>query len=135
MSEPKYERRQVIDPSVAEILDSMQKKIANAQLPRKKREKLAKEKAKMDARRDFRVTYDLPPNLRQTISVLAETEGVPASQIVALALIRLLNDIDKKQISLEAFKEPSRSPRYDYNITLPVGPIFIENDRRKLENK
>jgi hypothetical protein len=131
MSESKYTRRPVIDSSVADLLVSMEKKLATSQLPKKKREKLAKERAKIEARRDFRVTYDIPPPLRDAVRNLAEEQAVPASQLVSFALMRFLDDLDRKIIDLDKYKEASLSPRYDWNLRLPSGPIFIPDERKK----
>jgi hypothetical protein len=131
MSEQKFIRRPVIDPAVAELLAGMEHKQAISQLPRRKREKYAREHAKIEARRDQRVTYDLPRLLKDKIREMAEEHNLPASQLAALALIRFLDDMSRGKIDLESMKEPSRSPRYDWNLKLPSGPIYIENIRDK----
>ncbi len=118
MTDPKYNRRPLLDPAVADVMESMQKKILNAQLPRKKREQLARERAKIEARRDSRTTYDLPPELREAVRTLAEEQGVPASQLASLALIRFMEDVAAGKVDLDSMKEPSRSPRYDWNLKL-----------------
>ncbi len=63
-------------------------------MPEPSREDLRKsrEKEKIRARRAQRVTYDLPPDLRRRMKALAEERGVPASQLVTLALLRFLKD-------------------------------------------
>lgn len=116
----KNQRRQpLLDPAVADLLSGMEKRQAEAQLPRRQREKIAKERAKIQARRQQRVTYDLPPVVRQTIKSLAEEEGVPASQVVTLALLRFLKAYQEGSINLGEIKESSRSPRYDWNLIFP----------------
>ncbi len=50
---------------------------------------------------------------------LAESERLPASQLVTLALARFLLDHTTGQVDLAALKRPSRSPRYDWNLVLP----------------
>ncbi|MHC1781258.1 MAG: hypothetical protein AB9891_00620 [Anaerolineaceae bacterium] len=131
MSEEKYSRRPAIDSSVAEILDSMQRKMATSQLPKKKREQVVKERAKIEARRDQRVTYDLPHLLKEKIRDMAEEHNLPASQLATLALIRFLEDMDHGKIDLESMKVASRSPRYDWNLKLSSPNIFIEDIRNK----
>lgn len=135
MTESKYTRQPVIDPSVAELMESMQKKIAAAQLPKRKREKLARERAKIVARRDQRVTYDIPRLLKEKMREMAEEHNLPASQLVTLALIRFIEDMENRRIDLEALKEPSRSPRYDWNLKLSSPYIFIENIRDNMRDK
>jgi hypothetical protein len=87
-------RRPMLDPMVADLLSGMEQKQAEAQLPRREREKKVRERAKIQARRDQRATYDLPPGLRTRIKELAEEERLPASQLVTLALIRFLSDLE-----------------------------------------
>jgi hypothetical protein len=119
MPEPKFERRPVLDPAVADLLSGMERRKAETQLPRQQREKKAKERAKITSRREQRATYDLPPQLRQRIKDLADHERLPASQLVSLALIRFLNDLESGAVDVDAMKEPSRSPRYDWNLDFP----------------
>ncbi len=119
MPEPKFERRPVLDPAVADLLSGMERRKAETQLPRQQREKKAKERAKISSRRELRATYDLPPMLRQRIKDLADRERLPASQLVSLALIRFLNDLDSGAVDVDSLKQPSRSPRYDWNLDFP----------------
>jgi hypothetical protein len=120
MPEKKLERRPILDPAVAGLLDDMEHRQAESSLPRKEREKKARERAKIRARREQRATFDLPPALRQRIMDLAESERLPASQLVTLALARFLSAHTAGEVDLSALKQPSRSPRYDWNLVLPV---------------
>lgn len=79
----------------------------------------AREKEKIRTRAPQRVTYDLPPALRQRVKELAEGQGVPASQVVTLALLRFLRAWDAGEVSLSPYKQPSHSPRYDWNLEMP----------------
>ena len=79
-----------------------------------------REKARIRARREQRVTYDLPPLLRQWIKALAEEQRLPASQLVTLALLRFLKQFEAGEIDLGRYKQPSRSPRYDWNLVFPT---------------
>lgn len=119
MAEKKFERRPALDPAVADLLSGMQQRQAESQLPRKERERLSKERAKIQSRRDQRATYDLPPDLRENIRVLAEELRLPASQLVTLALARFLREYQECTIDLGKYKQPSRSPRYDWNLVFP----------------
>jgi hypothetical protein len=85
-----------------------------------------RERTKIRARRAQRVTYDLPPNLRHRIKDLAEEQRLPASQLVTLALLRFLDDYEQEDSGpqsarrqLDCCKQPSRSPRYDWNLAYP----------------
>ena len=105
-----------LDPAVADLLAGMEKRQAESQLPRKQRERLVKERLKIQARREQRVTYDLPPAIRESVRVFAEEQRIPASQLVTLALIRFLQDYESGEVDLGNYKQPSRSPRYDWNL-------------------
>lgn len=129
MPERKLERRPILDPAVADLLSGLEQKQAETKLPRREREKKVRERAKIQARREQRVTYDLPPHIRQNVKDLAEKEGVPASQLVALALLRFLRDLAQQQVDLGQYKQPSRSPRYDWNLILPDN-LFPASTRR-----
>ena len=108
-----------IDPAVSSLLSGMEQRAAEAQLPRRERERLVKQRLKIQARREQRATYDLPPVLREQLRDLAETLGLPASQLATLAIARFLADYSQGNIDLEKFKQPSRSPRYDWNLVFP----------------
>ncbi len=125
MPEKKFERRPALDPAVADLLSGMQQRQAESQLPRKERERLSKERAKIQSRRDQRATYDLPPDLRERIRELAEDLRLPASQLVTLALARFLREYQDGSIDLGKFKQPSRSPRYDWNLVFPEELIRV----------
>jgi hypothetical protein len=114
------QRRQILDPAVADLLSSMEQHQVDISLPPRERQKKSREQAKIRARREQRVTYDLPPKLRQQIKDLAEAEGIPASQLVTLALGRFLTEYAEMKIDLALYKQPSRSPRYDWNLNLPA---------------
>ncbi len=131
MPERHLQRRQVLDPAVADLLAGMEQKQAEAMLPRRQREKKARERAKIQARRDQRATYDLPPALRERIKELAEELRLPASQLVTLALARFLGDYDQGRIDLGMYKRPSRSPRYDWNLEFPEELVPSRPARRK----
>lgn len=119
MTADKKQRIEVLDPAVAALIRGMEELQADTNLPRKQREKKARERAKIESRREARATYDLPPALRQAIKQLSEEERVPASQVVTLALARFLFDYQNDNISLYELKTPSRSPRYDWNLAVP----------------
>jgi len=119
MAEKKFERRTSLDPAVADLLSGMEQRQAESQLPRKERERLGRERAKIQARREQRATYDLPPTLREEIRIMSEDLRIPASQLVTLALSRFLNDYNSGAIDLGKYKQPSRSPRYDWNLIFP----------------
>lgn len=118
MTRKALNRKPILDSAVADLLSDMEEKQQLSQLPRKERIKKSREHSKIVSRREQRVTYDLPPDVRQRIKTLAEEEGVPASQVVTLALLNFLKAYDGNEINLSTYKEPSRSPRYDWNLRL-----------------
>jgi len=96
--------------------------------------KQEREKAKIRARREQRATYDLPPLLRQRVRAMAEEQGLPASQLVTLALLRFLKQFEAGEVELSRYKQPSRSPRYDWNLSFPadlLAPLKSTARRRK----
>jgi hypothetical protein len=133
MVDRKLQRRPLLDPAVAELLSGMEQRQAESQLPQRERKKKARERAKIQARREQRVTYDLPPELRQRIQKMAELERLPASQIVTLALKRFLQDHAEGKVDLSIYKQPSRSPRYDWNLVFEdeAPPPAAPSPRRK----
>lgn len=130
MAEKKYTRRTTLDPAVADLLSGMQQRQAESQLPRKERERLLRERAKIQARRDQRATFDLPPSLREEIMQLSEELRIPASQLVTLALARFLKEYHNDVIDLGVYKQPSRSPRYDWNLIFPDDLIRRKKNKR-----
>ena len=119
MPERKFERKTILDPAVADLLTGMEQRQTEAALPRKERERISRERAKIQSRRDQRATYDLPPSIRELVRDLAEDLRLPASQLVTLALARFLSDYSNGLIDLGKYKQPSRSPRYDWNLVFP----------------
>ena len=119
MAKPDLQRRSILDPAVADLLSGMEQRQSDSHLPSHERKKVARERSKIRARRESRVTYDLPPKLRQQIKKLAEKEGIPASQLVTLAMYRFMDEYLKKQVDLGQYKETSKSPRYDWNLKIP----------------
>jgi hypothetical protein len=81
--------------------------------------KMKRERERMQARRARRVTYDLPPELRERLNQLSSELRIPASQLAALAIVRFLSDLETENIDLPQYKRPSLSPRYDWNLELP----------------
>lgn len=133
MAENELKRQVLLDPAVLEIMTAMQDKQLESRLPRRLREKKAKERAKMRARRDQRVTYDIPPALKQAIFNLAELLSLPASQLATIALVRFINDYQNEKIDLSKYKKPSRSPRYDWKLTFPddwFDPAKLESQKK-----
>jgi hypothetical protein len=116
-----------LDPAVSSLLAGMEQRQSEQQLPRKERDRLVKQRLKIQARREQRATYDLPPVLRES---LGEQLGIPASQLVTLALARFLIDYREGRVDLDDFKQPSRSPRYDWNLVFPDSLVPINKKKK-----
>ncbi len=108
---------------------------AQAQAHRDPREQARRrrEREHMQARRAQRVTYDLPPALRRRVQALGEELRIPASQLAALALGRFLNEYAGGGVDLGVYKQPSRSPRYEWNLKLPREIVHGKRRRKKGE--
>lgn len=112
------ERKLLIDISQ----DGLMRHLSHSEAKRKQRERI-----KITARREQRVTYDLPPILRYRIKQLADEHRLPASQLVTLALLRFLVDYKQGLIDISLYKQPSRSPRYDWNLVFPAKLLQVLN--------
>lgn len=131
MAKTKRKESTDLDPAVANLLLGMEQHQLEAQMPRKARERLVKERLKIQARRDQRATYDLPPTIRESIMSLSEELRIPASQLATLALSRFLQAYENGEIDLGIYKQPSRSPRYDWNLVFPDSLIQKIKKKKK----
>jgi len=61
---------------------------------------------------------------------LSEELRIPASQLVTLALARFLKEYHNDVIDLGVYKQPSRSPRYDWNLVFPDDLIRRKKNKR-----
>lgn len=122
---------EVLDPAVDAMLGEADVRRAEQKLTpeeRRKRElhrkrerkRKAAEKAKIKDRRNKRVTYDLPPDLRMQVMEIAKARSMPASQLVAWLLTRALEQFGGTAEGLAdellPYLSPSRSPRYAWNL-------------------
>ena len=113
------------DPAVQALIEEGSRQRYEAHLSRRERDHIIKERSRMRARREQHTCYDIPPELRLHIKELAEKEGVPASQIAALALMRFASDWQNGKVDLSLYKTPSRSPKFDWNLALDVTDFGI----------
>lgn len=105
------------DPAVQSLLGLGRQQAQERSLPKRARQKLAKQRQR-DAERGSRASYDLPEKLIQGIAAQAEMHGCTASGIAALAIERLLDEIDAGYVVVADFLEPIRSPRYTHRVKL-----------------
>lgn len=108
MTEPK--RQQIIDPAVRDIMTYQKDKGTGS--------KKSKERKKAAGRLPGRVNLDLPPVLKKKVFDLADEERIPASQIVALFLADGLRRLESGDLKINDFRQPSKSPRYDYTLDI-----------------
>lgn len=119
-------RRNVLDSSVADLLNDMDTAQAARKLPRRERDSARrrlereiarnrKEQARQAAR--VRLTADVPQEVSDYITALAASHSVPVSGLVALACHRLIVDVGNG-FDLGKYKKPSRSPRYEWIIEI-----------------
>jgi hypothetical protein len=112
------QRRSVIDPAVAELLETMDKKASERSLPRDDRFRKVREREKARARN--RVMLDLPQEIEKRIKALAVKHECTSSQIAALLIWQGIKDLENGLLNPSAYKKPSRSPRYTWNL------VFME---------
>ena len=101
-------RRNVVDPAVAEMLSDMEKKKRIASLPKSKQEKARKNAARHKA------GLDLPPELHEALRRIAEKEHISVSGLVTFYLYRGVVAYDAGQVELSPYKRLSRCPRFEY---------------------
>ena len=111
MTEPK--RQTVIDPAVRDIMTRQEEKVGSKSDRAKK-----EERKKAASRLPGRVNLDLPLELKKRVFDLAESERIPASQIVALLLADGLRRLDSGDLNIKEYRRPSTSPRYLYTLDL-----------------
>ncbi len=88
-------------------------------------------------RQRVRVMYDLPPEVKQAIERVAVEQKTSASQAAALLLTwALLQYVGRGMAAREiddAFyegHEPSRTPRFEWNVEIPEDWIAIIRERQ-----
>jgi hypothetical protein len=118
------QRRNVIDPAVAELLGTMEQKASERSLSIEDRRRRKKEREKARARN--RVMLDLSPEIEMRIKTLAAKHECPISQIAALLIWQGLQDLENGLLNPSVYKKPSRSPRYTWNL---VFPGRVQNDK------
>ncbi len=109
-----------LDPSVDAFLSTEAKRRAIQKLPPHERKKKAKEREKIRDRKAKRVTYDLPPALRNQVAEIAKKKEVPASQLAAWLITRALEQhggsAEELDEEMTPYLEPSQSPKFTWNL-------------------
>lgn len=105
-----------LDPSIAATISIGAQRQAQRSMPNAERKKVAREKAKLQARKEKRVTYDIAPAIIRDLADLAEHYQTPASQLAGLALALFLAAIERGDIDLKGYLIPIQNPRYAYLV-------------------
>lgn len=117
MAKPKFERRQSVDPAVAELLGDAQRRETERGLPLKERQKRVEARKKVKARN--RVVWDIPEDVQAALEQLAKAKGCPTSQVVELILRSGLSMIEAGNWQIDDYPATaSRSPRYEVNLVI-----------------
>ncbi len=90
-----------------------------AELRRKEEERKRKAKEKAEARREQKMTIDIPANLKKEIQLISNKESVTASQVITFFLFEAVERYQKNEIGFWGYKHPSKSPRYSWNLVHP----------------
>ncbi len=101
-------RRNVVDPAVAEMLSDMERKQRIASLPKAQQEKARKNAAR------HKVGLDLPPELHEALRRIAEKEHISVSGLVTFYLYRGVVDHGAGNVELSPYKRLSRCARFEY---------------------
>jgi hypothetical protein len=116
-----------VDPAVESLLSTGRRRRQEARLPLKEKQKLARERKKSKTRRGRRAVYDLDPALIAAVKEIAAQHRVPASQVAAVLLLQGLTALEAGELDLEALKEPSDSPRFEWNLDLSWAELFTKS--------
>jgi hypothetical protein len=70
----------------------------------------------MEKRAARRFGVDVDEDLIEAIKALADKNSCPASQLVQLAMQRLVDDLDSGALDLQDYRVPADGPRYEYRV-------------------
>jgi hypothetical protein len=101
-------RRNVVDPAVADMLSEMERKKRIASLPKSRQEKARKDAAR------HKVGIDLPPVLHNSLRRIAERERISISGLVTYYLYLGVMDYETGKVELSPYKQISRCARFEY---------------------
>ena len=98
------------DPKISQLLqDSVENRAA---LTKKQKRDRTRKKA----------TYDLPPEIQDAVTEIAQKEDTSTSQIVDIFLAYAVEQYQQKEeriIEGMADRSPSRTPRFSWNLQIP----------------
>jgi len=105
-------RRNVVDPAVADMLTDLERKKRITNLPKSKQVKARKEAAR------YKVGLDLPPKLHESLKKIAEHEAISVSGLVAFFLYQGVAEYNDGKVDLSPYKRLSRCARFEYVLDL-----------------
>lgn len=108
------ERRNVFDPTTADMLSTMEQRVKESHLPAPIKSRVARERNRLKQRRINQVALDLPEGLKPQLFQIAEKEGIPVSQVAAALLIVSLKKMKDGELSFWSFKKPSRCAKFEF---------------------
>jgi len=107
-----------VDPAVESLLGQVQRRQAEAHLPKNERSQKKRERERAQRRKPNRINLDLPQDLKKRLELLAKKEGVPISQLVAFLLYEPIHQLEERTISLWVYKIASGCPKFECNLDL-----------------
>lgn len=119
---PPVKRRDPLSSEVSGVPDA--EAYLQEQLEARERRKAEAEQRKAEAVRQARresrpkATYDLPLAIQEALKQMAEEESVCASDLAALAILRLVLDYKADQVNLKPYRRPARSLKFAYHLDL-----------------
>jgi hypothetical protein len=105
-------RRSAIDPAVADILESAERKKRLTSMPKSEQAKARREAAR------HKVGLDLPPSLHESLRAIAAKEKISISSLVAFLTQRGMEAYKAGNIDLFPYKRISRCARFEYVLIL-----------------
>jgi thiamine pyrophosphate-dependent acetolactate synthase large subunit-like protein len=122
VSRPPVKRRDPLSAEVSGVPDAdayLQEQL-EARARRKAETERRKAETERQARREGRpkATYDMPLSIQEALKNVAEEESICSSDLVALAILRLVLDYRAGQVDLKRYRRPARSLKFAYHLDL-----------------
>lgn len=108
------ERRNVFDPTTADMLTTMEQRVKESHMPAPIKSRVARERNRLKQRRINQVALDLPEGLKPELFRIAEHEKIPVSQVVAAFVIFSLKKFKDGELSFWNYKKPSRCAKFEF---------------------
>ena len=115
MKRPDDERRPILDPAVADLMNGMEKKQQSKNLTKKQKA----ERARMAKRN--RVVIDIPPEIEGLIGAIAADRDVSVSGVIEIALREFIKANGDGHVKWADYLTPSRSPRFGFKVVPQKG--------------